>query len=41
MEIFSEILVMPGKLQNVDSRASLRFQKKILKMLPPVKEGDI
>ena len=41
MEIFSEILVMPGKLQNVDSRAALRFQKKKLKMLPPVKEGDI
>ena len=40
MEIFSEILVMPRKLQNGDSRASLRFQKK-MKMLPPVKEGEI
>ena len=27
LEIFSELRVMAGKLQNANSRASLRFQK--------------
>ena len=40
LQIFSEILVMPMKLQFAVSRAALVFRKKI-QMLVAAKEGEI